>query len=48
MSELISLENCKKILTKNGESYTMEEIKSIKFFLDGFADIIIESKLKAA
>tara|TARA_B110000902_G_C14218813_1_gene554275 strand:- start:731 stop:868 length:138 start_codon:yes stop_codon:yes gene_type:complete len=45
---MVSLENCRKILTKNGENYTMEEIKSIKFFLDGFADIIIESKLKTA
>jgi len=48
MSRLVSLEICKKILSQNGESYSMEQVKAIRSLLDGFADIYINQLSKSA
>tara|TARA_A100001015_G_C14661077_1_gene583044 strand:- start:398 stop:535 length:138 start_codon:yes stop_codon:yes gene_type:complete len=44
---MVSLENCKKILTKNGENYTIEQIKAIRSLLNGFAEMYINQLLKS-
>jgi len=42
---MVSLEACKKILTQNGESYSMEQVKIIRDTLETLASIVYESKL---
>lgn len=43
---MLSFEECKKILTENGGTYTNEEIKSIKELLTEWATLHAEQLLK--
>jgi len=40
---MVSMEMCKKILTKNGKKYTDEQIKQVKDYLYQIAKIDIEN-----
>ena len=40
---MLTLEQCKKILNKDKENYTDEEIEAIRDWLSMMADIILES-----
>ena len=42
---MLSFNECKKILNKNGEKYTDKQVQEINEFIDMLADIVVTNNL---
>jgi len=43
---MLSIDECKRILTKDGEKYTTEQVNAIRDILNNFAEVIYSEKIK--
>ena len=43
---MLSIDECKKILNKDGEQYTTEQVNAIRDTLNKFAEVIYSEKIK--